>query len=154
MLRRSSFSLSLLISLLFFVCVSSRGHIEPSDAGITASAAACGFGTSFRGDVRAIKYEVETPKQKHIAALQMGCYVQSLLAQHSVSIVEAALTRDNWTNGVYIVFESAVSRVFFETYVFASFCALCTSSFETNARSLCIGLPPQWMVEREEYLCW
>jgi hypothetical protein len=94
---------------------SSRSHIEASDAGLAQSAAACGFGGSNRGDVRNIKYEIETPEAKHVAALQLGCYAQSLLAQHSVSAVEAAVTRDKWLNGVYILFESAVSRVFFET---------------------------------------
>jgi len=38
------------------------------------------------------------------------------LAQHSVAGVVAAVTQEQWINGVYVLFEAAVSRVFFETF--------------------------------------
>lgn len=50
------------------------------------------------------------------AALQIGCYAQSQLAQHSVSEVVCKITPEQWKVGVYVMFESAVSRVFLETF--------------------------------------
>lgn len=67
-------------------------------------------------EFNAISYEKESVEARHIHALQLGCYAQSQLAQHSVSCVIATVTPEQWTNGVYILFESAVSRVFFETF--------------------------------------
>lgn len=67
-------------------------------------------------EFKAISFEKETPEQKHIAALQIGCYAQSQLAQHSVAEVITKINTEQWRNGVYIMFESAVSRVFFETF--------------------------------------
>lgn len=67
-------------------------------------------------EFKAISFEKETAEQRHIAALQLGCYAQSQLAQHSVAEVITKITPDQWRTGVYIMFESAVSRVFFETF--------------------------------------
>lgn len=67
-------------------------------------------------EFKAISFEKETPEQKHIAALQIGCYAQSQLAQHSVAEVITKINAAQWRTGVYIMFESAVSRVFFETF--------------------------------------
>jgi len=66
-------------------------------------------------EFKAISYERESAEAKHIHALQLGCYAQSQLAQHSVTGVVATVTQEQWVAGVYILFESAVSRVFFET---------------------------------------
>jgi hypothetical protein len=67
-------------------------------------------------EFKTLGYEKETAEARHIHALQLGCYSQSQLAQHSVSGVIATITREQWVNGVYILFEAAVSRVFFETF--------------------------------------
>jgi hypothetical protein len=69
-----------------------------------------------QADAKAIVYEKESAEAKHIAALQLGCYAQSQLAQHSVNGVLAKVTPDQWIAGVYVLFEAAVSRVFFETF--------------------------------------
>lgn len=61
-------------------------------------------------------FERETLESRHMAVLQMGCWVQSQLAQHSATRVTERVMRDQWLNGVYILFEAAVSRVFFETF--------------------------------------
>ena len=63
-----------------------------------------------------LAFEKETPEIKHMTALQMGCWAQSQLAQHSMTEVVARVTREQWITGVYILFEAAVSRVFFETF--------------------------------------
>src|SRR5205085_1827032 len=65
---------------------------------------------------KAIMYEKESAESKHIAALQLGCYAQSQLAQHSVNGVLSKIITEQWLSGVYILFEAAVSRVFFETF--------------------------------------
>jgi hypothetical protein len=67
-------------------------------------------------EYKVVQYEVQTSEMKHIHALQLGCYAQSQLAQHSVIGVLAIVNRNQWLAGVYILFESAVSRVFFETF--------------------------------------
>jgi len=67
-------------------------------------------------EFKSISYEKQTAEAKHIHALQMGCYAQSQLAQHSVTGTIATVTQEQWIAGVYILFESAVSRVFFETF--------------------------------------
>jgi hypothetical protein len=67
-------------------------------------------------DRKAITYDKETPQSNHITALQMGCFAQSLLAQHSVNGVIAKILPEQWSAGVYVLFEAAVSRVFFETF--------------------------------------
>jgi hypothetical protein len=67
-------------------------------------------------EFKTLAYEKETPETKHVHALQMGCYAQSQLAQHSVVGVIAAITSEHWVNGVYVLFEAGVSRVFYETF--------------------------------------
>ncbi len=61
-------------------------------------------------------YEQPTADVRHISALQIGCYAQSQLAQHSVCGVLSVVSRIQWVTGVCIEFESAVSTVFFETF--------------------------------------
>ena len=63
-----------------------------------------------------VQYPKVTVEQRHIAALQLACYAQSQLAQHSVTGVLAFVDRPQWVVGVYILFDSVVSRVFFETF--------------------------------------
>jgi hypothetical protein len=63
-----------------------------------------------------LAYQKETAESKHMTALQMGCWAQSQLAQHSVGGVIQRVSRQQWLDGVYILFEAAVSRVFFETF--------------------------------------
>ncbi len=65
---------------------------------------------------KAITYEKLSVETKHLHALQIGCYAQTQLAQHSVSGVIATVTQEQWMSGVYILFESAVARVFFESF--------------------------------------
>ena len=67
-------------------------------------------------EFKAISFEKETPEQRHIAALQLGCYAQSELAIHSVSKVLEKVSPEQWIAGVYVMFEATVSRVFFETF--------------------------------------
>lgn len=67
-------------------------------------------------EFKVVSFETQTPEQKHVAALQIGCYAQSQLAQHSVAEVITKISPEQWRTGVYIMFESAVSRVFFETF--------------------------------------
>lgn len=68
-------------------------------------------------DVKRITYEEDNePKPKHIAALQLGSYAESQLAQHSVSGVLAKVTHEQWITGVFVSFEATVSRVFFDTF--------------------------------------
>lgn len=52
----------------------------------------------------------------NIAFLQMSCFTKSQLAKHSVNGVLAKAEPASWFKGVYIFFEAAVSRVFFETF--------------------------------------
>lgn len=61
-------------------------------------------------------FEKETSESKHMTALQLNCWAQSQLAQHSVAGVIARIPLAQWLAGVYILFEAAVSRVFFETF--------------------------------------
>jgi hypothetical protein len=63
-----------------------------------------------------LTFEKETLQINHMTALQIGCWAQSQMAQHGVAGVVTRVTRDQWLNGVYILFEAAVSRVFFETF--------------------------------------
>ncbi|HZZ98487.1 MAG TPA: hypothetical protein VFG51_01010 [Candidatus Saccharimonadia bacterium] len=86
--------------------------IEPTDIPTAVSA----HSTQRLMEFKTMVFEKDTPEAKHIHALQMGCYAQSQLSQHSVSGVVAAVTPDQWINGVYVLFEPAVSRVFFETF--------------------------------------
>lgn len=65
---------------------------------------------------KTIVYEKESAESRHIVALQLGCYAQSQLAQHSVTGVLTKVTPEQWVNGVYVLFEAATSRVFFETF--------------------------------------
>lgn len=58
----------------------------------------------------------ESAESKHIAVLQLDCYSQSQLAQDSVNGVLTKITHKDWFQGVYILFETAVSRMFFETF--------------------------------------
>jgi RING-type zinc-finger len=67
-------------------------------------------------DFKVVKYEVETTEARHIAALQLGCYAQSQLAEHSVLTLEQVINGEQWRRGVYVVFENSVARVFFETF--------------------------------------
>ena len=69
---------------------------------------------------KTVAYTKPNGEQSHIIDLQIGCYAQSQLAKHSVDCVVETVTREQWLNGVYLLFESAVSRVFFETYVHLS----------------------------------
>ncbi len=65
---------------------------------------------------KTITYEKPSAEQQHIIDLQIGSYAQSQLAKHSVDCVVATVTPDQWGAGVYVLFESAVSRIFFETF--------------------------------------
>jgi hypothetical protein len=93
------------------ILVSNR-LIEPADSPVAISA----HSTQRLMQFKTMAFEKESPEVKHIHALQMGCYAQSQLAQHSVAGVVAAVTQEQWINGVYVLFEAAVSRVFFETF--------------------------------------
>jgi hypothetical protein len=82
--------------------------IEPSSTTISSYVRMMEFQT--------MTFSKEPAEAKHIHALQIGCYSQSQLANHSVLGIVAAITHPQWVDGVYVLFEAAVSRVFFETF--------------------------------------
>jgi DNA-directed RNA polymerase subunit L len=61
-------------------------------------------------------YEKQTSEGEYLATLQMQALVQLQLAQYSVKEVINKITAEQWKHGVYIWFENAVSRIFFEIF--------------------------------------
>jgi hypothetical protein len=90
-----------------------NGLIEPTD---TPAVALSAQSAQKRMEFKSLTFAKETAEAQHIHALQMGCYAQSQMSQHSVTGIIAAVAPEQWIRGVYVLFEAAVSRVFFETF--------------------------------------
>ena len=88
------------------------GMIESTDMLVSQSASAA----KRKMDFKNMKFTRLTQEGRHIHALQIGCFAQSELAKCSVLNVIAAVTSDHWMNSVYVHFDAATSRVFFETF--------------------------------------
>ncbi len=82
---------------------------------ITPNQAALKYRLAKNGTV----YKEKTPVEEYISALQSGCNSQAKLAEFSVSNLLTQITPEQWIEGVYVLFEAAVSRIFFQTYAVA-----------------------------------
>lgn len=81
------------------------------------------------------RYETEKDEE-YMSALRLGCHSQNVLAKHTVASLKASLPKDVLIAGVYVTFETSVSRVFFETYVLS----LVVTSHPQCAIERCVGV--------------
>lgn len=84
-----------------------NGDSMPASASASAQSAA---------DFKTTNYQKDSAELKRVHLLQMGCYVQAQLAQHTADTVIASITPAQWVHGVYVHFEAAISNVFFDTF--------------------------------------